>query len=59
MVRILCVYKAIFRIGSLKHLTITLKIIKNVYIYEVVSLKSSTLLNKLEFLYSFFFEGPR
>ena len=25
------------------------------YIYEVVSLKSSTLLNKLEFLYSFFF----
>ena len=31
-----------------------LKIVKNDYIYEVASLKSSTLLDKLEALHSFF-----
>ena len=50
----LCVYKAIIRIGILKHLTNTLKIVKNEHIYEVASLKSSTLLDKLELLHSFF-----
>ena len=54
IVRSLCVYEAIIRIGTLKHLTNTLKIVKNEYIYEVASLKSSTLLDKLELLRSFF-----
>ena len=54
IVRSLCVYEAIIRIGTLKHLTDTLKIVKNEYIYEVVSLKSSTLLDKLQLLHSFF-----
>ena len=54
IVRSLCVYEAIIRIGTLKHLTNTLKIVKNEYIYEVASLKSSTLLDKLELLHSFF-----
>ena len=54
IVRSLCVYEAIIRIGTLKHLTNTLKIVKNEYIYEVASLKSSTLLHKLELLHSFF-----
>ena len=48
----LCVYKAIIRIiGTLKHLTNTLKIVKNKYIYEVACLKSSNLLDKLELLH--------
>ena len=51
----LCICKAIIRIGSLKHLRNTLKIAKNEYIYEVTSLKSSTLLlDKLELFHSFF-----
>ena len=54
IVRSLCVCEAIIRIGTLKHLTNTLKIVKNEYIYEVGSLKSSTLLHKLELLHSFF-----
>ena len=41
-------------IGTLKHLTNTLKIVKKDYIYEVTSLKSSTVLDKLEILHSFF-----
>ena len=54
IVRSFCVYEAIIRIGTLKHLTNTLKIVKNEYIYEVASLKSSTLLDKLELLHNFF-----
>ena len=50
----LCVYEAIITIGTLKHLTNTLEIVKNEYIYEIASLKSSTLLDKLELLPSFF-----
>ena len=52
--RSLCVYEAIIRISTLKNLTSTLKIVKKEYIYEVKSLKSSTLPNKLELLHSFF-----
>ena len=59
IVRSLCVYEAIIRIGTLKHLTNTLKIVKNEYIYEVAGLKSSTLPDKLEILHSFFFQGSR
>ena len=40
-------------------LTSTLKIVKNEYIYEVASLKFSTLLDKLELLHSCFFQGSR
>ena len=47
IVQSLCVYETIIRIGSLKHLRSTLKWVKNEYIYEVASLKSSALL-KLE-----------
>ena len=54
IVRSLCVYEAIIRISTLKNLTSTLKIVKKEYIYEVKSLKSSTLPNKLELLHSFF-----
>ena len=50
----LCVYEAIIRIDSLKLLTNTLKIVKNKNIYEVQSLKSPALLDKLELLQSFF-----
>ena len=46
--------RVIIRIGTLKHLTNTLKIVKNEYIFEVASLKSSTLLGKLKLLHSFF-----
>ena len=53
IVRSLCVYEAIIRIDTLKHLTNTLKIVKNKYIYELASLKSSILLDKLELLHSF------
>ena len=54
IVRSLCVYEAIVRIDTLKHLTNILKIVKNEYIYEVANIKSSTLLDKLELLHSFF-----
>ena len=56
----LCFCEAIIRIGSLEHLRNTLKIVENEYIYEVTSLKSSTLLlDKLELFESFFFQGSR
>ena len=45
----LSVYEPIIRIGTLKYLRNTLKIVKNEYIYEV-----SPLLDKLELLHSFF-----
>ena len=54
IVRSLYVYEAVIRIGALKHLTNTVKIVKKEYIYEVASLKSSTLQDKLELLHSFF-----
>ena len=54
IVRSLYVYEAIIRIGTLKHLTKALKIVKNEYIYEVAGLKSSTLLDKLELFKVFF-----
>ena len=54
IVRSLCVYEAIIRTGTLKHLTNILKIVKNEYIYKVASLKSSTLPDKLELFHSFF-----
>ena len=54
LVRTLCVYEAIIWIGTLQHLTNTLKIVENDYIYKVASLKSLILLDKLELLYSFF-----
>ena len=59
LVHNLCVYEAIIWVGTLKHLTNTLKIVKNDYIYKVASLKSLILLDKLELLYSFFFQGSR
>ena len=47
--------EAIIRIGSLEHSRNTLKIVKNEYIYEFTSLKSSALLLvKLELFQSFF-----
>ena len=54
IVRSLCVYEAIIRIDTLKHLTNTLEIVKKEYIYEVASLKPSTLLDKLGLLHSVF-----
>ena len=49
--------EAITRIGTLKHLTNTLKIVKKKSIYEVANLKSLTLLNDMELPHSFFFQG--
>ena len=50
IVRSLCVYEAITRIGTLKHLTNTVKIVKKKSFYEVASLKFLTLLNELVFI---------
>ena len=50
----LCVYEPTTRIGTLKHLTNTLKIVKKESNYDVSSLKFLTLLNQLEPLHSFF-----
>ena len=41
------------RIGTLKHLTNTLKIVKKKTFYEVASLKFLTLLNELVFIVFF------
>ena len=41
-------------VGTLKHLTNTLKIVKKESIHEVASLKSLTVLNELELPHSFF-----
>ena len=49
----LCIYEPIISIGTHKHLTNTLKIVKKEYIYKPASFKSSTLLDKLELLNSF------
>ena len=54
VVRSLFVDEANARIGTLKHLTNNLKIVKKEPMYEVVSLKYLTKVNELELLHSSF-----